>query len=176
MRLSKPQVMLKFLLSKATLRRTFHSSIHSDHKYMYIYITYTLEVQRLFFELFFRRDYCFSKGLQSTIPGEYCFNGLWLPGYISIYIFIFRRLDYKDLQSLIRGSGTFLHCQNMRKRRSQYLFLLSTYYLHTRFKEPLAWHLASLADSHGFMVHHVVTHPEKDSIIPSGKKTIKPQL
>ena len=27
--------------------------------------------------------YCFSKGLQSTIPGEYSFDGLWLPGFYS---------------------------------------------------------------------------------------------
>ena len=40
----------------------------------------TLEVQRLFFEWFFRKDYCFSRDLQSTIQGDYSFYGLWLPG------------------------------------------------------------------------------------------------
>ena len=38
------------------------------------------EVQRLFFEWFFRKDYCFSMDLQSTIQGDYSFYGLWLPG------------------------------------------------------------------------------------------------
>ena len=37
---------------------------------------YTLEVQRLFFEWFFRKDYCFSKGLLSTDPGKCHFYGL----------------------------------------------------------------------------------------------------
>ncbi len=32
------------------------------------------------FEWFFRKDYCFSRDLQSTIPRDYYFNGLWLPG------------------------------------------------------------------------------------------------
>ena len=36
---------------------------------------YTLEVQRLFFEWFFRKDYCFSRDLQSTIQGDYSFYG-----------------------------------------------------------------------------------------------------
>ena len=54
-------------------------------KNIYIYI-YTLEVQRLFFEWFFRKDYCFSRDLQSTIQGDYSFYGLGLPGYIYIYI------------------------------------------------------------------------------------------
>ena len=36
----------------------------------------TLEVQRLFFEWFFRKDYCFSRDLQSTIQGDYSFYGL----------------------------------------------------------------------------------------------------
>ena len=40
-----------------------------------------LEVQRLFFEWFFRKDYCFSRDLQSTIQGDYSFYGLWLPGF-----------------------------------------------------------------------------------------------
>ena len=35
----------------------------------------TLAVERLFIKWFFGEDYCFSKGLQSTIPGDYCFNG-----------------------------------------------------------------------------------------------------
>ncbi len=42
---------------------------------------YPLEVQRLFFEWFFRKDYCFSRDLQSTIQGDYSFYGLWLPGW-----------------------------------------------------------------------------------------------
>ena len=42
---------------------------------IYIYIN-TLEVQRLFFEWFFRKDYCFSRDLQSTIQGDYFFYGL----------------------------------------------------------------------------------------------------
>ena len=42
---------------------------------------FTLEVQRLFFEWFFRKDYCFSRDLQSTIQGDYSFYGLWLPGF-----------------------------------------------------------------------------------------------
>ena len=29
-----------------------------------------------FFECFFRKDYCFSRDLQSTIPRDYYFNGL----------------------------------------------------------------------------------------------------
>ncbi len=36
---------------------------------------------RLFFVWFFRKDYCFSRDLQSTIQGDYSFYGLWLPGY-----------------------------------------------------------------------------------------------
>ena len=43
---------------------------------------YTLEVEKLFIEWFFRKDYCSSKGLQSTIPGDYGVNGLRLTGYI----------------------------------------------------------------------------------------------
>ena len=39
-------------------------------------IIYTLEVQRLFFEWFFRKDYCFSRDLQSTIQADYSFYGL----------------------------------------------------------------------------------------------------
>ena len=35
----------------------------------------SLEVQRLFFEWFFRKDYCFSRDLQSTIQGDYSFYG-----------------------------------------------------------------------------------------------------
>ena len=31
---------------------------------------------RLFFEWFFRKDYCFSRDLQSTIQGDYSFYGL----------------------------------------------------------------------------------------------------
>ena len=38
------------------------------------------DLQRLLFEWFFFRYDCFSKGLQSTILGDYLFNGLWLPG------------------------------------------------------------------------------------------------
>ena len=38
--------------------------------------SFTLEVQRLFFEWFFRKDYCFSRDLQSTIQGDYSFYGL----------------------------------------------------------------------------------------------------
>ncbi len=45
----------------------------------------TLEVQRLFFEWFFRKDYCFSRDLQSTIQGDYSFYGLWLPGMTSFF-------------------------------------------------------------------------------------------
>ena len=37
---------------------------------------YTLEVQRLFFEWFFRKDYCSSRDLQSTTQGDYSFYGL----------------------------------------------------------------------------------------------------
>ena len=43
--------------------------------YIYILYIYTLEVQRLFFEWFFRKDYCFSRDLQSTIQGDYSFYG-----------------------------------------------------------------------------------------------------
>ncbi len=35
---------------------------------------------------FFRKDYCFSKGLLSTFPGKWHFYGLWLPGYMYIYL------------------------------------------------------------------------------------------
>ena len=42
----------------------------------------SLEVQRLFFEWFFRKDYCFSRDLQSTIQGDYSFYGLGLPGLL----------------------------------------------------------------------------------------------
>ena len=31
---------------------------------------------RLFFEWFFRKDYCFSRDSQSTIQGDYSFYGL----------------------------------------------------------------------------------------------------
>ena len=41
-----------------------------------LYFIYTLEVQRLCFEWFFRKDYCFSRDLQSTIQGDYSFYGL----------------------------------------------------------------------------------------------------
>ena len=40
------------------------------------FLIYTLEVERLSIKCFFRKDYCFSKGLQSTIPGDYSSNGL----------------------------------------------------------------------------------------------------
>ena len=42
-------------------------------------------IQGLFFEWFFRKDYCFSRDLQSTIQGDYFFYGFWLPGYRSNY-------------------------------------------------------------------------------------------
>ena len=42
---------------------------------------FSLEVQRQFFEWFFRKDYCFSRDLQSTIQGDYSFYGLGLPGF-----------------------------------------------------------------------------------------------
>ena len=42
----------------------------------------TQEVQRPLKEWVFTKDHCFSKGLQSTIPGDYYFNGLGLPGVI----------------------------------------------------------------------------------------------
>ena len=45
-----------------------------------VWFCQSLEVQRLFFEWFFRKDYCFSRHLQSTIQGDYSFYGLWLPG------------------------------------------------------------------------------------------------
>ena len=35
----------------------------------------------IFLKCFFHKDYCFRKGLSTTIPGDYSFNGLWLPGY-----------------------------------------------------------------------------------------------
>ena len=50
-----------------------------------IYI-YTLEVQRPLKEWVFTKDHYFSRDLQSTIPRDYYFNGLWLPGYIFWYI------------------------------------------------------------------------------------------
>ena len=49
----------------------------------------TLEVQRPFFEWFFRKDYCFSQGLLSTDPGKCHSYGLWLPG-CSLYIQLMR--------------------------------------------------------------------------------------
>ncbi len=44
--------------------------------------TYTLGVQRPLKEWLSTKDHYFSRDLQSTIPGDYYFNGLWLPGYI----------------------------------------------------------------------------------------------
>ena len=41
---------------------------------------YTLGVQRPLNKCSFRKDHYFSRDLQSTIPGDYIFNGLWLPG------------------------------------------------------------------------------------------------
>ncbi len=56
---------------------------------MYIY---TLGVQRPLNKWPFRKDHYFSRDLQSTIPGDYYFNGLWLPGYIYIYMPTFSTL------------------------------------------------------------------------------------
>ena len=52
-------------------------------------IIYTLEVQvDYFLNGFSRKDYCFSRDLQSTIQGDYSFYGLGLPGYIYILFFL----------------------------------------------------------------------------------------
>ena len=55
---------------------------HRESRFFHdeILIMASLEVQRLFFEWFFRKDYCFSRDLQSTIQGDYSFYGLGLPG------------------------------------------------------------------------------------------------
>ena len=42
--------------------------------------TKTLGVQRPLIQWSFRKDHCFTRDLQSTIPGDYYFNGLWLTG------------------------------------------------------------------------------------------------
>ena len=47
-----------------------------------IYVMITLGVQRPLNKWPFRKDHYFSRDLQSTIPGDYYFNGLWLPGII----------------------------------------------------------------------------------------------
>ena len=52
---------------------------HAGGPSMYIYPG---SPSRLFFEWFFRKDYCFSRDLQSTIQGDYSFYGLGLPGYM----------------------------------------------------------------------------------------------
>ena len=41
--------------------------------YVFFEQQYTLEVQRF---LCTSKDYCFSTGLKSTVPGDYSFNGL----------------------------------------------------------------------------------------------------
>ena len=41
-----------------------------------------LGVQRPWKKMVFTTDHYFSRDLQSTIPGDYYFNGLWLPGLL----------------------------------------------------------------------------------------------
>ena len=54
------------------------SSIHPGISYLFSSSNsiLSLEVERLFIEWFFGKDHYFSRDLQSTIPGDYFFNGL----------------------------------------------------------------------------------------------------
>ena len=51
--------------------------IHGSSRY--VNVNNTQEVQRPLKEWVVTKDHCLSKGLQSTIWGDYYFNGLWLP-------------------------------------------------------------------------------------------------
>ena len=64
------------------------SSIHPGISYLFSSSNsiLSLEVERLFIEWFFGKDHYFSRDLQSTIPGDYFFNGLWLTGLSKIAI------------------------------------------------------------------------------------------
>ena len=71
---------------------------------------FSLEV-RLFFEWFFRKDYCFSRDLQSTIQGDYSFYGrLDFQGFL----FVSNFLTKANLQSeTTKQQGSLLPTETM---------------------------------------------------------------
>ena len=63
-----------FLTKCSSGNISMHDPAYSTE--MFVWVTISLRVQRLLFIWSFRKDHCFSRELQSTIPGDYSFNGL----------------------------------------------------------------------------------------------------